>query len=87
MKDRLDRSMARPGRQPNALLCSRMAKLGLDRNAIERSDRAMFDKLKRRCAGCEFPDACAVDLRHDPSNPVWEAYCPNSALLTLLSGA
>lgn len=87
MKDRLDRSIAKPARPHNELLCSRMAKLGLDRRTIERGDRATFDRLQRRCAGCEFPDACAVDLRHDPSNPVWEAYCPNSALLTMLAGA
>ena len=75
------------GRKDKYLLCCRMAKLGLDFNSIEHTDSKMFDELKQRCAGCEFPDACAVDLRDDPSNPTWEAYCPNSARLTALAGA
>ena len=85
MKDRLDRSIAGPGREPNELLCYRMAILGLDRKTIERSDGATFDKLSQRCAGCDFPDACAIDLTQDPSSPVWEAYCPNSGLLNVLT--
>ena len=89
MKPRLDRSSSgpMPSRKDKTLLCCRMAKLGLDFNTIEHADRILFDQLKQRCAGCEFPEACADDLKHDPSNPVWEAYCPNSARLTALTGA
>lgn len=89
MKDRLDCSNLRhtAGRKNKDLLCCRMAKLGLDCGVIEHADRQVFDELKQRCAGCEFPDACADDLREDPSNPVWEAYCPNSARLTALTAS
>lgn len=75
------------GSADTPLLCVRMKQLGLDRDAMSRSDATLFNMLQRRCAKCEFPDACAGDLRDDPTNPVWEAYCPNSALLTRLSGA
>jgi hypothetical protein len=89
MTVRLDRSIATPatGRKHPELLCGRMAMLGIDRGAIEQADSQMFDKLEQRCAGCEYPQACALDLEHDPTNPVWEAYCPNSALLTVLTAA
>jgi len=69
------------------LLCVRMTALGLDIDAVASSDRALFETLQDRCSHCEFPDGCAHDLRDDPNNPVWEAYCPNSATLTRLSGA
>ena len=69
------------------LLCCRMATLGLDCDAVARNDRDLFATLKQRCGECEFPDGCAHDLSDDPSSPVWEAYCPNSALLARLSGA
>ncbi len=75
------------GAAGNRLLCCRMALVGLDCEAIARTDRDMFDRLRQRCAGCEFPEACADDLRADPSSPVWEAYCPNSAQLIALTGA
>ena len=69
------------------LLRCRMAALGLDGDALARTDRDTLEKLAQRCAGCEFPEGCADDLRDDPSSPVWEAYCPNSAVLTWLCGA
>ncbi len=74
------------GSARKGLLCCRMALVGLDCETVARTDREMFDALRKRCAGCEFPDACADDLRDDPSSPVWEAYCPNSAQLIALSG-
>ncbi len=76
-----------PIAKEKGLLCCRMAAVGLDYDAVARADRSLFDRLRQRCAKCEFPNACAVDLRDDPSSPVWEAYCPNSALLTSLSEA
>ncbi len=77
-----------PGSDNSAkpLLCCRMAALGLDRDAVASADRELFDRLRQRCAKCEFPEACSDDLREDPSNPVWEAYCPNSPALTRLAG-
>jgi hypothetical protein len=64
-----------------------MAALGLDREDVARADQALFERLRQRCAQCEFPEACGADLREDPSNPVWEAYCPNSPALTRLAGS
>jgi hypothetical protein len=67
------------------LLYCRMAMLGLDRCAIESDDRETFDRIKRRCSTCGFWEACAVDLKRDSTNPVWEAYCPNSEDLNALT--
>jgi len=69
----------------NDLLCCRMAMLGLDLDAIERSDGETFDQIQRQCTSCSFREACAVDLERDPNNPVWEAYCPNSGTLNALT--
>jgi hypothetical protein len=65
-------------RQLDLLEC-RTTILGLDLYAIE-SDQT-FEELKRRCINCSFQEACAVDLRRNPNNPVWETYCPNAAAL------
>jgi hypothetical protein len=35
----------------------------------------------RNCAECGYREACAVDLKRDPNNPVWETYCPNAKAL------
>jgi hypothetical protein len=67
------------------LLDCRTAMLGLDLYNIE-SDNT-FEELKRRCFNCSFQEACEVDLRRDPNNLVWEAYCPNAAALWELAEA
>jgi hypothetical protein len=67
------------------LLDCRMAMLGLDLYAIERDESETFDKIKRRCTNCGCRESCAVDLRRDPNNPVWETYCPNSGALIALA--
>jgi hypothetical protein len=73
---------ARPDAHDDLLDC-RMAMLGLD--AIEDGDAATFDEIRRRCMSCEYRDACAVDLKRDPNNPVWESYCPNAGALIALA--
>ena len=45
----------------------------------------VFEELNRRCFNCSFQEACAVDLRRDPTSPVWETYCPNAAILAELA--
>ncbi len=74
-----------PSTSRDNLLGCRMAMLGLDLSAIE-SDETL-ETIKRRCTTCDFGEACEVDLRRDPNNPVWESYCPNSATLIALTEA
>lgn len=69
----------------DGFLYCRMAVLGLDLDAIERDHSKALETLKRRCTGCVFWEACAVDLRRDPNNAMWEAYCPNSKALYALA--
>jgi hypothetical protein len=61
------------------LLDCRASMLGFDLYAIESGD--VFEELNRRCFNCSFQEACRVDLRRDPTSPVWESYCPNAAIL------
>jgi hypothetical protein len=69
------------------LLECRMEMLGLDRYALETTDRQTLEEIIRRCARCGVRDACTVDLKRDPNNPVWETYCPNAAALIGLTEA
>ncbi len=69
----------------NDLLDCRMAMLGLDAVASDAGDR--LEEIRRRCASCGYREACAVDLKRDPNNPVWETYCPNSDALMALTKA
>lgn len=63
------------------LLDCRMTMLGL--YAIENDQ--ILEELRRRCVDCWCQEACAVDLRRDPNNPIWETYCPNAATLGRLA--
>jgi hypothetical protein len=63
------------------LLECRTAMLSLDVRAIQMDDSKAFKGAKRRCVSCGVREACALDLKRDPNNPVWEAYCPNAAVL------
>jgi hypothetical protein len=69
------------------LLGCRVAMLGLDLSAIESRGGEMFETINRRCTSCDFREACELDLRRDPNNPVWETYCPNAATLIALTDA
>ncbi len=66
------------------LLQSRMTIVGLHSGAIERDYSEAFDKIKRRCGSCRVRESCEVDLRRDPYNVAWGAYCPNAKALHAL---
>lgn len=84
MQTRNIRSTATPDEHYGLLSC-RMAMLGLDCRTIEGGDSKTFDEIKRRCSLCEYSEACAVDLKRDPNNPVWEMYCPNAGTFNKLT--
>ena len=67
------------------LLDCRMAMLGLDLRAIASGNSKTLDEIKRDCMSCTFREACALDLKRDPNDPVWETYCPNAAVLNGLA--
>ena len=69
------------------LLGCRMAMLGLDLFAIDSRANTALEEIMRQCASCGSREACAVDLKRDPNNPVWETYCPNAKALLGLSEA
>ena len=69
---------------PDDLLQCRMTIVGLDIDAIERDHSETFDNIKRNCMSCLLRTPCAVGLKLDPNNLVWEAYCPNSEALNAL---
>ena len=68
------------------LLDCRTAMLGLDLGAAEIAGDTL-NEIRRRCMSCGYREACAVDLKRDPNNPVWETYCPNEAALIELTEA
>ncbi len=69
------------------LLDCRMAMLGLDFNAVKQSDGETLGQIMRECKRCGLREACAMDLKRDPNNPVWETYCPNARALIALTEA
>ena len=71
---------APPSEKPvegDSLLDCRMAMLGLDFDAIKQSDAETVAQIISECARCGSREACVVDLKRDPNNPVWETYCPH----------
>jgi hypothetical protein len=67
------------------LLPRRLAALDLDRDRLARGKPLTVRELVERCTACEHPEQCAWDLREDPANPAWQAYCPNAATLMELA--
>lgn len=87
MQIRNDRRQAQPADQQTDLLDCRMAMLGLDREKLAASDIYTLADIMRRCLSCGQREACTVDLKRDPNNPVWETYCPNASALVGLTAA
>ena len=67
------------------LLGCRMAMVGLDLFAIKGGNNAILEEIMQRCENCDYREACAVDVKRDPNNPVWETYCPNAKALLRLA--
>jgi len=68
----------------NALLDCRMAMLGL---SFDATNGDTFNEIMRCCKNCGYREACAVDLKRDPNNPVWETYCSNAGAFIALAEA
>ena len=64
------------------LLDCRMAMLGLN---LDATNGDTFNGIMRRCKSCGYREACTVDLKRDPNNPVWETYCPNTGAFIALA--
>jgi len=67
------------------LLLQRMSELGLNPDAIVRTQSELFDDLERRCALCEHRDVCIADLSQRRPDRARMDYCPNSVLLNALT--
>jgi hypothetical protein len=67
------------------LLPRRMTALELDWDKLASVRPSTVRELVERCTTCESPEQCEWDLREDPSNPAWQAYCPNAATLMALA--
>lgn len=75
------RAIAASGRDGSAQLLKRMGILRLDPAAIAYRHPAVMQDLERVCALCDSRRHCRSDLRRDPTDPVWESYCPNADTL------
>jgi hypothetical protein len=67
------------------LLPRRMAALELNQDKLAGVEPSKILDLVERCSTCESPEQCEWDLRQDPANPAWQAYCPNAATLMALA--
>jgi len=72
---------------PTVITRQIMLKMGLDLQAIADGSRETFNEIIQKCSRCGVREACAVDLKRDPNNPVWETYCPNANALLALAQA
>ena len=76
-----------PHQENTDLFECRLAMLGLDARVIKQGDGDTFESIRQRCKTCNTREACVVDLKRDPNDPVWETYCPNARVLNALPEA
>jgi hypothetical protein len=81
------RSLANKGPDSADLVYRRMADLGLDRDAIARSEARTFWDLQKNCSLCESKGRCRHDFARGAETSAWHAYCPNDDTLSALATA
>ena len=75
------------GKWPDAadLLYLRMKEVHLDRKEITQLDPDVMRDLQRECTVCGSKWRCEHELAKNPSDPVWQKYCPNATTLLALA--
>jgi hypothetical protein len=82
------RTLAMLGIHGAHLLRCRMLILRVDPDRYSNFEPANFRELQRNCSACTNHRRCALDLKHDLTDPTradWQDYCPNVAMLKMLS--
>lgn len=67
------------------LLRLRLTALGLDADALGRSDPELMRDMRARCRLCDAKGSCTWDLAHDPAGGSWRRYCENASALQTLA--
>jgi hypothetical protein len=81
-------ALADGGRHETVLLPRRMKLLGIDPEALARSEPLLFRSLALRCRQCASPQQCTRELERASPDSIeegWKDYCMNVALLRMLS--
>ncbi len=68
----------------DGLAAARMAESRLDATEITQVEPQVIRDLQRVCTFCTSKRKCAHDLASNPSDPVWQDYCPNATTLQAL---
>jgi hypothetical protein len=82
------RTLATLGIRGADLLRRRMDILRVDPDRLYNYEPANFRELQKSCSACESHERCAIDLAQDafdPTRPDWQDYCPNAAIVKMLS--
>jgi len=70
------------------LLLCRMLILRIDPDRFAHAEPTGFRELQKSCSRCESREPCVRDLMLDSDDPTrvnWRQYCPNAAVLTVIS--
>jgi hypothetical protein len=75
------------GKWPDSseLLSRRLAALKFDEHELARDKPEVLRDLQRVCTLCASKGRCEHDFAYRPSDPTWQAYCPNSQTLAALN--
>ncbi len=66
------------------LLERRIESLGLSATELAHNAMEQLRDMERLCTTCKSKGRCARDLASDPSDPLWQQYCPNHEALIAL---